>query len=296
MMNNRFKIEESLSISDTVVKLTQMLREELLARVNSKKMYHKYNNDIISNGIFNFDTKKLLDIPIIKIKYCFYFLNLEQYNYKKKYNQLEDGGITDFKNKTIILNLTYITDTEQPSTEFDSVIQHEMNHFYQNLMGATKNEDFYNRIIDLCKNGDKEEKAIAYALYLAFNTEIDSFANQYYAFLKQNNIQKASNGMDYYSLSKENPYSIFNNAFEYVDSLDINENKLIKTFGLTINQLYSILNNADKRLYKKMSKVWTKYMTENKYFMDLDWKRIGRMCFLNECYKHGIIEEDEDYF
>lgn len=62
--------------------------------------------------------------------------------------------------------------------------------FFNMLTEQVKNENLYDRVIKV--NNDKDysdaDKIIAYAIYLTFKTEQDSFVNQYYAYLKQNKV------------------------------------------------------------------------------------------------------------
>ena len=68
------------------------------------------------------------------------------------------------------------------------------------------------------------------------------------------------------------------------------EESLKQRFGINLTQLYSILNAADERLYKKMTNVWTKYVNEKK----IKHPNTEEMNFLMECYHRGIHEETDD--
>lgn len=296
-MNNKFKIKESLLVSDTVTSLTNRLGKELLFILKNKKaVIHKDRNIIFKKGIYNFNTEGILNVPYIKIKYYVYlFKDEEHYQYNTKYTTNIDNidcGFCDYKNHTINLYLAMIDD--EPSPTFYSTIQHEMNHFFQNDNGATKNENFYEKIIKLRKSGNVQEQWIAYALYLAFNTEIDSFTSQFYAYLKHKKPNTLSN-KNYNDLDdKNNPYYEFNLAFEKVDNMNIDEDNLKAKLGITINQLYNILNNADKKLYNKIHKVWTKYISES--FQEKIPFNHSRMMFLLECHNKNINEFDDDLY
>ena len=64
----RFKIQESLSVYETVVQLSKTLRNELLCHIEHSKRYiHKYRNLRLKKGVFNFDTSGFLSKKYIKV-------------------------------------------------------------------------------------------------------------------------------------------------------------------------------------------------------------------------------------
>lgn len=302
MIECRFKINEELSVSADVVQLTNIVSKFIQNKLKtSQRGYSKHKNVIVYKGLSNINTEGLLKtIDYLKVKYTVYFFkNQDDLRYYLLYASEPDGTMysyADYEKKMINLVLYYIK--EQPSPDFDSIIQHELNHIYQYDNGQTKNEDFYNKIVDLQKNGNEVEKKIALALYYIFNTEIASFASQYYAYLKQNNIPKTTKGKDYYSLDVNNPYYRLNKVFEDVYDLEdeINETDLINKLGITKEKLWNILNNGEKKFYRKMANAWTKYMTESskkgKYIQHIFID--PRMEFLWECRDKGITEEFDE--
>lgn len=128
-------------------------------------------------------------------------------------------------------------------------------------------------------------KMVAYALYLSSKTEQDAFLSQFYAYLSSDNFYDNDPMKD-----KENPYYQFDRAFDAVDNLNFSETQLKQSFGLTVNQLYHILESADERLFKKMSHVWQKYnydTTRN----SINTKQTN---FMLECFDNGIEEVESD--
>lgn len=166
MHSNRFIIKEELSVSDTVLKITDEIYHQILNRLKSGKFFiSKQRNVLIKKGIFDYQSAgKLKNIPYLKVKYVVYHFNNEQERKNAvEYDHFIINSSADYKNKTINLYLSMINN--QPGPDFKSDIQHEVNHIFQYDNGQQKNEDFYSRIIDLSKTGNKLDKIIARAMY-----------------------------------------------------------------------------------------------------------------------------------
>ena len=280
---NRFTIFESLSISEIVGKMTNDLARQLINKVDSQKHFiAKDKNVLIKKGILNFDCRQYLKhLGNLQVIYCIYFLkNDSEYEFYDKNGYLNCSS--DYENSNIKLSLAYVN--EQPK-EFTQPIRHELKHIYQYDCGAKKNVNFYETVVDRYRNGEQWEKIVAWALYLSFKTEQDAFISQFYEYLKNNNITK-----DKIPKDNNNPYYRFDKAFSNVEYLTIDEEMLKKSFGISISQLYSILNSADERLFKKMTNVWVKYISENK----IRKPNVSEMNFIMECYHRGIHEEADD--
>lgn len=280
---NRFNLFEDLSVSNVVGKMTNNLTRQLINKVDSQKYYiAKDKNVLIKKGIINFDCKEYLHyLDNLQVIYCIYYLkNEEEYNLYDKSGNLNCSA--DYENGNVKLSLAYV---EGQPKDFKISIRHELKHIYQYDCGAKKNVNFYETVVDRYKNGEQWEKIVAWALYLSFKTEQDAFISQYYEYLKSNNISKKHIQKD-----KNNPYYVFDNAFDNVENLNIREENLKENFGINLNQLYHILNSADERLYKKMTNVWTKYINENK----IKKPNVSEMTFVMECYHLGIHEETDD--
>lgn len=302
MHSNRFIIKEELSVSDTVLKITDEIYHQILNRLKSGKFFiSKQRNVLIKKGIFDYQSAgKLKNIPYLKVKYVVYHFNNEQERKNAvEYDHFIINSSADYKNKTINLYLSMINN--QPGPDFKSDIQHEVNHIFQYDNGQQKNEDFYSRIIDLSKTGNKLDKIIARAMYYTFSTEQDSFVSQYYAYLKRNNIpiQQAINYRD----DKNCPYYDFDNLFDYIDNIsdeltdDYTQNKL----GMSSRKMFMILNNADDRFRNKLGKVIMRYVKEKELSEEFKHSEIHlkidpRLSFILECYKKGINEEESEYF
>lgn len=120
-----------------------------------------------------------------------------------------------------------------------------------------KNVNFYERVVDRCKNGSDWEKIVGWALYLSFKTEQDAFLEQYYEYLQTYRHYTVDPMED-----PQNPYCKFDDAFNAVDNTPLNNKKLKESFGITLHQLYHILNSAEERLFKKMSHIYQKWRND----------------------------------
>ena len=292
-------IKEELSVSDPVLKITDEIYYQILNRLKiGKSFISKERNVIIKKGIFNYQTAgKLKNISFIKVKYVVYYFNDEQEHQAYiKYGYFRMNSSADYENKTINLYLSMINN--QPDPDFKSDIQHEVNHIFQYDNEQQKDEDFYKKIIELNKSGNKLDKIIARALYYTFPTEQDSFLSQYYAYLKRNNIpiKQAINFRYDFDM-------LFDTLFDNVDNIsgEITDEYTQDKLGISSKRLFNILNNADDRFTNKLGKVTMRYVQEKELNEDFKYSEIHlksdpRLSFVLECYKKGINEEESEYF
>ena len=302
MHSNRFIVKEELSVSDTVVKITNEIYTQLLNKLSiGKSFISKERNVIIKRGIFDYQTAgKLKNTSFIKVKYVVYYFNDEQeHQAYMKYGYFRMNSSADYENKVINLYLSMVDN--KPTIDFKSDIQHEVNHIFQYDNGQQKDEDFYKKIIDLNKSKVKMDRIIARALYYIFPTEQDSFVSQYYAYLKRNNIpiKQAIN----YRYDKNCPYYDFDTLFDNIDDIsgEITDEYTQDKLGISSKRLFNILNNADDRFTNKLGKVIMRYVQEKELNEDFKHSEIylkidPRLSFVLECYKKGINEEESEYF
>ena len=302
MHSNRFIVKEELSVSDTVVKITNEIYTQLLNKLSiGKSFISKERNVIIKKGIFDYQTAgKLKNTSFIKVKYVVYYFNDEQeHQAYMKYGYFRMNSSADYQNQVINLYLSMVDN--KPTIDFKSDIQHEVNHIFQYDNGQQKDEDFYKKIIDLNKSKVKIDRIIARALYYTFPTEQDSFVSQYYAYLKRNNIpiKQAIN----YRYDQNCPYYDFDTLFDNIDDIsgEITDEYTQDKLGISSKRLFNILNNADDRFTNKLGKVIMRYVQEKELSEEFKHSEIHlkidpRLSFVLECYKKGINEEESEYF
>lgn len=288
------KLNEELSISNNVIDVTEKIMKSCLDKLEnlplkSSKDFNRY----FKEGEFDVNVDNLIpNISFIHIKlFCYIFRNIEEYRSYK--NTLNTNCLADYDNHLIELRLVLING--KPNDEFKSSIQHEVNHLFQYANGATKNENLYDRIVKVSSNPktNYKEKMLAYILYLTFKTEQDSFTNQYYAYLKQNNV-KWDDVYDYFPDDDGNPYSNFLDAYDAVLQMNITDSEVKSLFGLNKKQFFLRILKADKRMRNKMIKAATRYRRDitNETTTLSDAKRMN---FMLESMAKGIYVGSDEF-
>lgn len=287
-------LEEEMSISNDVVDVSKRIKNICIEKLSKAPL--KSSNDF--NRFFK---RTEFDVPVdglipnvnylhIKLM-CYIFKTVEEYNANKI--TLDTNCSSDYDKLTIVLKLVLIGG--KPNEDFDSSIQHEVNHIFQYANGASKNENLYEKAVNVCsnKNSTYNEKVLAYLLYLAFRTKQDSFVNQYYAYLKQNNVSW-DEVYDYFPDDDGNPYSKFLDYYYEVSEMNISDDEIKNLFGITKKQYMIRIYNSDKRMRNKMMKAAAKYRrditNENFYLKD-----VNRMSFILESLKNGINIGSDEY-
>lgn len=290
----KINLSEELSISNNVIELTNRIYNECINSL--KKCNLKSSNEFyryFKETEFNVSTNNLIpNLDVIHIKlFCYVFRNEDEY---KIYNRsLNTNCMADFDNGLIELRLVMIN--ENPNEEFYSSIQHEVSHLFQYANGCRKNENLYSRIVNVynnVKSSDKERWA-AYLLYLTFRTEQDSFVNQYYAYLKQNNVSW-DDVYKYFPDDDGNPYSKFLDAYDTFLELNMSNDEIVKAFGINKKQYMIRVYNADKRMRNKMMKAAAKYRKdiENDHGWINDTNRVN---FMVENMSYGINYRSSEF-
>lgn len=285
-MHNRFKINEELSVSNIVTNMCNEVAAQLVDKVkndNAKIVQDKAM--LMYKGIMNYDCSRYLKtIKNLNVIYVIYLLKNEE-----EFQLMDRNGFfnssADYNNRNIKVSLAYTNG--HPCKEFKSIIRHELKHIYEYDCGMQKNENFYNRVIFNYKHGLQWERTVAWALYLSFKTEQDAFLEQYYEYLKTDRHYTIDPMED-----PQNPYCKFDDAFNEVTYIQINNEKLKASFGITKKQLYYILNSAEERLFKKMNHIWQKY--NNDVAFDNGSINPNAASFMLECFNRGIEEIETD--
>jgi hypothetical protein len=123
-----------------------------------------------------------------------------------------------------------------PSEEFDSTIQHEVNHIFQFANGWRSYNHLYEyakKILD-GENIPFEDQLLAILIYMQDKSEQDSFVNGYYVYLKQNNIDLDS---VYYHFpnDKNNPYGLFLTFCGYFNRIQYTDEHIREILGIPKN-------------------------------------------------------------
>lgn len=297
----KHKLEERLTVNDNVKQISDDIKNELLVRVKSSPtVMSKEFNRLLKKGFFTYYTNGKLPIESFKVKY---YVTLYP-NEKKYYEEIDSkvlnlNCVSDYENGFIELRLAMINNVL--TRESYGSIEHEINHFLQNSLGQKKNENLYSKIQWQYNNGDMFAKRLAYALYLTFNTEISSFAVQYYIFLKGNKVPLEDVYYDFPN-DEGNPYNDFSDYKYYIDCQKdkISDDYISSLFGISKKEYFNRLENADKRYRTKMMKAATRYRDElneniNRNTNLSTTKLARRLTFTVKCYNKGIIDEVSEF-
>lgn len=286
-------LNEKLSISDNVIDVSNGIAKSCLSELEKLPLKSSNNfNRYFKEGNFDVNVNGLApNVDVLHIKlFCYIFRNEEEYKTNK--TTINTNCLSDFDTETIELRLVMVNVVM--NDEFNSSIQHEVNHIFQYANGASKNTNLYDRIVSVSSNPKStyKEKLLAYMLYLTFKTEQDSFANQYYAYLKQNNVSW-DEVYDYFPDDDGNPYSSFLDTYDAISEIDMSDKEIINLFGINKKQFFIRVSNADKRMRNKMMKAAARYRDEindKKYSLS----DVNRRTFMVESISMGInIGSDE---
>ena len=299
-------LNEELSVNNNVIAMTDEIEKELLQRIKSTKTsISKERNKLIKKGSFIYNTNGKLIIPSFTVNFVVYVYSNEKEYYRDYDFQLIDLGCEcDYENNFILIRIATVN--EIISRESYGSIEHEFNHMLQNSFGQKKNETLYKNVVNQVNNGTQLVKNIAYALYLSFNTEISSFAVQYYGYLKNNKIPLEDIQYDY-------PYDEINQYGDFLKYYNISvKNKdnvtnqqMVDAFGISKKEVFNRLENAKRQYNTKTMKVITKYngelQEERKQGINTktnlsQLNSVHRMTFILECYNNGVYQTESEYF
>lgn len=304
MVRKRLKLNEDSPISTKVMFMTGEIRDILLRNLQySPKYMSKESDSLIKKGSFAYKPRDVMNLESFMVTYMVYYFDNEK-EFKAFYKLYRKRLIseTDYERNTIHYRFALIND--RIPKEFDSMLQNELSYFFQNYNSQEENEILYNKLKDIISSTTNDfDKHIANALYLSFNTEIETFANQYYVYLKQNNIG-GGEAIDCFPNGEGNPYHEFDNYYNEVVNIEeyLNDEHLKEVFGLSIEQIFNRLENADKRYKNKMVKVNSLY---NKEIRDKHIKEVKnlnmsivfgvRLNFELDCRQMGIYETESEF-
>lgn len=299
-------LNENLSVNDNVIAMTTEIETELLHIISkTNTSISKERNRLIKKGSFVYQTNGKLPIPSLTVHFVAYVYSNEKDYYRDKVLQLiELGCECDYENNFILIRFATINGIIAYDTY--GSIEHELNHMLQNSFGQKKNETLYKNVVNQVNNGTSLVKNIAYALYLSFNTEISSFAVQYYGYLKNNKIPLEDIQYDY-PYDEINPYGEFLKYYNIVgkNKDNITNQQMVDAFGISKKEVFNRLENAKRQYNTKTMKVITKYVGEiqEERKQDINTKTnlsqlnsVRRMTFILECYNNGIYQTKSEYF
>lgn len=280
------RVDEWLSVSDEVTRISELVAERILSLTQSKKPTHigAINSIPFNEGNFKIQTES----PIGEMTVCYqmyYCVNESDYNSLNDYGALNCGADNDFN--TILIHSAYVNN--EPSNDFVESISHEVNHLFQYSNGMVKNEDLYDNVLKVLNRYAINDlsKFTALLVYYTFKHEVDSFATQFYHHLKQTG--KGNIGFD--ELAKE--YQYYVNLHYMYDTVMQNlkdplVNATINKLGLTKKQWKHRVYSGVKRFDDKLRNVYRRYCMENMRSTTVEGI-ISRQAYLGKRYQ--LLEE-----
>ena len=260
-------IIESNSVSDAVVKLTDIVGNGIISDASKQRIKRSEQTDV--NFIENkFQIKVggyLRNGNILTVHYIMYCLETQrEYNILLPKLGNNANSEADSETNTIKIVSSFIKDGV--SEDFYETISHELEHLYQYGKGIKKREGLYDRAVALVNREDKLSKYVGICCYYSFKHEQDAFVHQFYTFLHNSKEHKS---LDYF-LSKFQPYQMASIAYDFVIDNQNNSNvmKLINKLGFSrkkfINLIYYRINRFDTKLYN----AYCRYMKETQRLVE----------------------------
>jgi hypothetical protein len=252
---------EAKSISDAVIKLTNIVGKGIINDASKQKMNRSEQTDVnfIENEYQISVDGYLKRGNVLTVHYIMYCLETQ----REYYILLPKLGKTanseaDTETNTIKIVSSFIGN--DVSEDFYETISHELEHLYQYGKGMKKREDLYDRAVAMVNKKDKHSKYVGLCCYYSFKHEQDAFVHQFYTFLQKSNKQSSFN--DYLNIFQ--PYQMVNEVYNFVinNQDDNNVMKSINELGFTrkkfINLIYYRINRFDTKLYN----AYCRYVTE----------------------------------
>lgn len=254
------RINEWLSVSDEVTRISRMVAERILSLTQSNKptQIGMINSIPFNEGNFTIQTESC--IGEMTVCYQMYYCTNEY-----DYNKLSDCGAlncgADHEFNTILIHNAYVNN--EPPEDFIETISHEVNHLFQYSNGMAKNEDLYDNVLKVLNRYaiNNLSRFTALLVYYTFKHEVDSFATQFYHHLKQ--MDKGNIG--FVESAKE--YQYYANLHYMYDTVmrDIDDplvNSTIKKLGLTKKQWKHRVYSGVRRFDNKLYNVYRRYCIE----------------------------------
>lgn len=244
-------IKEELGINDDVQRISETVLKEVVNNKEGRQKYQfSFNGKTISIFLIFNDYEHSSDIPIEN---------------KKIY------GVSDFSNDRIIV-YGYRINGRLNKPNFMEVLTHEILHFYNvsvsgsnGLLKSDRSKKIYytstNIIMD--NNASKEEKIIAYSIYMSYKFENNAFGNGLYSYLKsrddvfydKNSIMNAVVESKFYRRLE-----ILKKANEIIENNKDAAQKIAEQkYGKTYEWLKKIIDFSIKNCRRQIGRAVSKY-------------------------------------
>lgn len=289
-------IEEWKSVSDDTVAIASDIANELIKE--SEKAEKKVSSEhtvLFREGVFLYDVKGCLGkINKLQVNYTIYYCENET-KYRDLYNEGALVCDADYYEEYINIVAAYVNGVLKGDLIDD--IHHEINHLLQYGNDFTKS----NRLVNLYDTAVNIAKDTQYSMnyrvpslliYYTFRHEVDSFAAQFYSYIKrtfnrseidnQDGFHKCLNGFQPYT-NLRNSILIYNS--DPKSSATING---IKALRINPDTFEFRIDKGVNRFMRKMRHVYQRCCIELRRGKTNEWV-FSRIPMLYE--KYGIIKE-----
>lgn len=274
-------IQETKSISNDVVNLSDLIADKILRQVPLKQtQVSKINGALFVEGEFIQNVySEINGIDKLTVHYILYrFENKGEYNQWLRTVSINNepkhyNSYVDYEEKYLQIVSAYIGNVIM--TDFAENILHEITHLYQYGMGMKKRVNLYNDVIKLCGNNDSIAQAVGRTVYYTFKHEQDAMVHQFYGNLLQTQTNK-----DFENICEDN--SEYGNALDYLYVVNDNKDdakRYIQQLGFSFEQYNKRIYFSYKRFKQKLYNAYILYISQK--HNDFDIKNESKTFELN---------------
>lgn len=290
-------IKEWKGVSDDTLAISSNIANEILKHSKGARlMVSKVSKIAFREGDFDMDVTDLLNgLDKLNVRYTIYYCDDE---YQRRRLE-EDESLTcsaDYFDAYIDIKVAFTNG--KPDANFISDINHEINHILEVSKGFRKTkrgENLYDTATAIAQDNSKSvsERSPAFLIYYTFNHEEDSFAVQYYSWLRQRYTKAKElnrHGLFEKTLEEFTPYKNAMTALRIYND-HCNEPEVtgtIKAMNLTVSSFENRVNKGMKRLKNKLSKAYERLYIELNHKMASLEHSIRSDLMVSERYGHGI--------
>lgn len=274
-------IQETKSISNDVVNLSDLIADKILRQVPLKQtQVSKINGALFVEGEFIQNVySEINGIDKLTVHYILYrFENKGEYNQWLRTVSINNepkhyNSYVDYEEKYLQIVSAYIGNVIM--TDFAENILHEITHLYQYGMGMKKRVNLYNDVIKLCGNNDSIAQAVGRTVYYTFKHEQDAMVHQFYG-----NLLQTQTNEDFENICEDN--SEYGNALDYLYVVNNNKDdakRYIQQLGFSFEQYNKRIYFSYKRFKQKLYNAYILYISQK--HNDFDIKNESKTFELN---------------
>lgn len=285
---------EAKSISDAVIKLTNVVGEGIINDASKQKMNRSEQTDVnfIENEYQISVNDYLRSGNVLTIHYIMYCLETQR-EYYILLPKLGKTANSEADPDTNTIKIVSAFTKNGMSDDFYETISHELEHLYQYAQGMEKRKVLYDKVRKLLDCGRKNIDAyyVGLSCYYSFKHEQDAFVHQFYTKLKQS---EKRDGFDKF-IKECQPYQTINKAYDILLTYQDNERMVeaINYLGYSRKKFLNLIYYRLKRFNRKLYNAYCRYVEETKTLTEGNIHRLIREMEdrLEECKKRGYDVE-----